>query len=532
MTQVRTFWLALSYVGFLATLVVARPIDPNNPPAGRFLDEWAEVYIAGGKVGYAHSTMTREGDVIHTKTTTKMRIGRVDQPVTIETVQGTTETISGLPISFASDMNASLMKTSMNGTVKNGRVTIVNSQYGMQQTQTFDFAKGALMTWGQHRASIRRGFKPGTEYSLQVYVPELRLDGPVDATTKIGDREEFEHRGKHLVGQRVTLLLTTPIGSMELISWIGDDGWPLKAKIPAPGLGDLVLVATDQATALADFIPPEIFMTTVIKAKRKIDPKSASRIKYHIRSIKGDVDLSEFPTTGMQTVATRADGSVDLLVTRQRHKAGEPRASARADSGPEPRASVRAIPVPPRLRSEDLAEYLQPNLMINTDDPRLIALARRAGRGETDPYVLADKLRRFVTDYVETKSLSIGFATASEVCRTREGDCSEHGVLLAALGRLNKLPSRVAVGMAYVRSFGGRDDIFGYHLWTQFYIDGRWVDFDAALKESVCSPTRIAFATSSLRNTGLADLSLPLLSKIGAIDIDILDVETNRGLQD
>ena len=50
-------------------------------------------------------------------------------------------------------------------------------------------------------------------------------------------------------------------------------------------------------------------------------------------------------------------------------------------------------------------------------------------------------------------------------------------------------------------------------------------DLDAALKETVCSPARIAFAASSLKNTGLADLSLPLLFKIGAIDIDIVETE-------
>jgi transglutaminase-like putative cysteine protease len=178
------------------------------------------------------------------------------------------------------------------------------------------------------------------------------------------------------------------------------------------------------------------------------------------------------------------------------------------------------------LKSDELAEYLEGNLMINTDDPALIALARKAAAGETEAYALGDRLRRFVSEYVDAKTLSIGFATASEVCRTKEGDCSEHGVLLAALGRLNNLPSRVVVGLAYVPFFGGRSDIFGYHMWTQFYIDGQWVDFDAALRESECSPTRIAFAVSSLQSAGLADLSLPMLSKIGAIDIDILDVET------
>jgi hypothetical protein len=98
--------------------------------------------------------------------------------------------------------------------------------------------------------------------------------------------------------------------------------------------------------------------------------------------------------------------------------------------------------------------------------------------------------------------------------------------LLAALGRINGLPSRVVVGLAYVPTFGGQHDIFGYHMWTQFFIDGRWVDFDAALRESQCSPTRIAFATSSLQNAGLADLSLPLLSRIGAIGIEVESVES------
>ena len=211
------------------------------------------------------------------------------------------------------------------------------------------------------------------------------------------------------------------------------------------------------------------------------------------------------PDGGMQTVTVKDNGSVEITLTRQTHE------------------KVRHLPV--KHQPADLSEYLESNLMMNMKDPQLIELAGRAAHGEKNPYRLADKLRRFVTDYVKTKSLNIGFATASEVCRTREGDCSEHGVLLAALGRLHGLPSRVAVGLAYVPLFGGKDDIFGYHLWTQFYIDGRWVDFDAALHESRCSPTRIAFATSSLKNTGLADLSLPLITKIGAIDIDILEIE-------
>ena len=35
----------------------------------------------------------------------------------------------------------------------------------------------------------------------------------------------------------------------------------------------------------------------------------------------------------------------------------------------------------------------------------------------------------------------------------------------------------------------------------------------------------------ALKNTGMADLSLPLINKIGAIDIEVLEVETDPDLQ-
>jgi len=488
----------------LSGVVRAGPIDPQNPPHRRFADDWAEIFMAGAKVGYAHSTMARDGDMIHTGMDMKVRVGRAGQTVSLSILQTTTETLAGKPAHFQSTMDMSVMKTTTKGTVSDGKVTIVSSQYGMDKTQTFDFPAGALMTWGAFRESLLRGFKPGTQYTLKMYAPELRMDDAVSAKTLVGEWESFEHRGRFSRGQKVIVALESPLGSIEMTSWVDQHGQPLKAKIPMPGLGDMELITTDQPAAVADFVPPEIFMTTVIKAKRKINPESTRRITYRIRAIDPAAELGSLPTTGMQTPKEQSDRSVELVVTRQSHV---PRADGAGDTVRDPGA-----------------EYLGGNLMMNTDDPKLVELAKQASGGEKAPFALADKLRRFVTDYVQMKSMNIGFATASEVARTKEGDCSEHGVLLAALGRLNGLPSRVVAGLAYVPSFGGQDDIFGYHMWTQFFIDGRWIDVDAALEETQCSPCRIALASSSLRDCGLADLSLPLISRIGGIDIDILEV--------
>ncbi len=468
--------------------------------------------MGGQKIGYGHFKYVRKGDRIHTYSIQKMLIGRVDQPVEINMTQRTTEMINGVPISFEGELVASLFNTSTRGKIANGKVEIVSSQFGMEQRKTYDFPDGAVMVWGLYRESLLRGFKPGTTYTIATYTPELRPDGAIETITTIGDWEQVMIKNNIVQGQRVTVQMNLPMASMEMISWVDQNGSPIKMKVPMPGLGDMEMIVTDQKSAMEDFVPPEMFMTTTIKANRKINSRSAQLIRYRIRP-KNHTDklvneLKQMPAGGMQSVTVKDDGSVIVTLTRQPH-----------EKSPNPTA-----PIDPA----NMSDYLDSNLMMNIDDPELIKLAQKAAGKEKNLYKLGDQLRKFVTDYIQTKNLNIGFATASEVCRTREGDCSEHGVLLAALGRLHGLPSRVVVGLAYVPIFGGQNDIFGYHMWTQFHIDGRWVDFDAALQESSCSPTRIAFATSSLKNVGLADLSLPLISKIGAIDIDIFEIQESR----
>lgn len=484
-----------------------RHIDPHNPPHGRFADDWAVIYLGGQKIGYSHSHVTRYGDRIQTGSRMHFAIGRAEQPIKIDMEQSTTETLSGFPVSFATIMGFSQFRNETRGTVSDGKVTLVTSQFGAETKQTLDFPAEALMSWGLLRESLLRGFKPGTSYTVKTYAPELRTDAAIPAETVVGDWEEYPALGKTRKGQRVTVTMTAPTGTMHMISWVDERGMPQRMQVPAPGIGELEMVVTDEKTALADFVPPEMFLKTTIKADRRIDRARAKRIRYKVTMSLPDMKLEPLPETEAQKVRMLPDNSMELIVERQPHE----------------QPSGESAELAPEQRKEHLAS----NLMMNLDDPELKKLAELsiAGADVSDPYKLADRLRSFVTEYVEEKSLNIGFGTAGEVCRTKEGDCSEHAVLLAALGRLHGLPSRVAMGLAYVPIFGRQDDIFGYHMWTQFYIDGRWLDVDAALRETQCSPTRITFATSSLHTTGLADLSLPLLNRIGAIHVDIVEVD-------
>lgn len=497
----------LAYIFLCGFAPAALAVDINNPPQGRFLDEWFELHMGGGKIGYAHNSTARDGHLIKTSTDFFIKIGRVDNPVVMETSQSTTETIAGEPQAFESQMRLSQVRSGTRGTISNGKITIVTSQYGMDQAQEFDFPKGALLSWGLFREQVTRGFTPGTKYSLKTYAPELRLDDAITATVLIGDWEEFALGGKKQRGQKMTVSMEGPTGNLDMISWVDKEGLPLRSRVAMPGLGDMEMFASTQAAAVADFVPPEMFMTTVLKANRKIDKDQAASIRYRIKSKQPGTPMQDLPETDSQKVKRIDAETLEVTVLRLSHESD---AATREPAAP---------------RKAELAEYVEPNLMMNIADKELIELAKKAAGGEKNPYALGDRLRKFVTEYVTTKSLNVGFATASETARTREGDCSEHGVLLAALGRIAGLPSRVAVGLSYVPIFGGQDDIFGYHLWTQFYIDGKWVDFDAALRESDCSPIRLTFAVSSLKHSGVADLSLPLINKIGAIDLEILEIK-------
>ena len=156
----------LLVASFTAAVSGADRIDPHNPPQGRFSDEWAVVYMNGAKVGYSHTTMARDGDLIRTALTMKLELGRVGQPVSIGVSQFTTETLGGVPVDFGSKQDMATMTVATKGKFRDGKVVIIQSQLGMDQEQTFDFPKGALMYWGLFRESLLRGFDAGTKYEL------------------------------------------------------------------------------------------------------------------------------------------------------------------------------------------------------------------------------------------------------------------------------------------------------------------------------------------------------------------------------
>ena len=161
------------------------------------------------------------------------------------------------------------------------------------------------------------------------------------------------------------------------------------------------------------------------------------------------------------------------------------------------------------------------NSLIQSDDERVRRLAGSVAPDEADSARLAAALERFVGGYIQNKDFSRALASAAEVARTRQGDCTEHAVLLAAMCRARGLPARVAIGLVYSEREGG----FAYHMWDEVWIDNRWVPLDATLGRGGIGAAHVKLRHTNLHGVGPYAAFLPVYQVLGRLEMEILEVD-------
>lgn len=187
---------------------------------------------------------------------------------------------------------------------------------------------------------------------------------------------------------------------------------------------------------------------------------------------------------------TSSDLGIELSVVLPEH------AQFRAIAERLPRARVEAsrlrlpfeLPTP-KPKSADVARWSAPSFVIDYDAPgfrpftqsfEANAATRCLTPSSCNAHTTGDlsATERFVSEYINKKTFSRGFAIASEVAASRTGDCTEHAVLLAAALRQQRVPARVVFGIVLV--FGEAAAAFG-HAWVEAVQNGSLVRLDAAL---------------------------------------------------
>jgi transglutaminase-like putative cysteine protease len=238
---------------------------------------------------------------------------------------------------------------------------------------------------------------------------------------------------------------------------------------------------------------------TLVRVQRQIDnPHQTQRIVYRVK-LKGRNPADVFASGGTQQVTKIDDETAEIEVRSVR----DPRIDA--EPGTEP------------VGDQDR----QPNNLIQSDDPRIMEMARDVLPEEKDPWKVALALERWVEQKVRVTQFSQALATASDVAQSLEGDCTEHAVLLAALCRARQIPARVALGLVYYRQAGG----FAYHMWTEVWVHGHWLPLDGTLGQGGIGAAHLKVSSGNLEGVAAYTALLPVLELLGKLQLEIVTVE-------
>lgn len=487
--------------GAQAETAKPKPINYNDPPQGVFEDHWYAVVVNGQHAGFSRIAHRRKGDQVESLNYIELKIQRGPIPIEMTMKSRQRETLKGEPIGFEAEQNMSLMSIKKKGTIRDGRVLIKTTQGGKTTRSQHPWDPKAKMAWAVALELNDAPIEPGKTFELYVYDVMAKASGPVRTVIKVKDKEKVKLLDRTVEAYRceTTSYIGMPITS---VSYVDESGTDVKITMDL-GIIKAELIACSEAQARRKAAkPPELFIQTFIELTEPFNAASARRIKYKL-DIEGEqLDENMFPTTAMQRVISRKKGEIVVEVQRLDWDKLE-----RAEQGPIPDA------VKPCLAA---------STFVNAKDPKIVELARKAVGDETQPAKMADKLRRFATEYIHIKDFSVGLGTASEVAQSKQGDCTEHAVFLAALARAVGIPARCVGGIVHVSELVGRKNLFGYHMWTQVWIGGKWVDIDAALRQTECDPSHIAMTVNAMNEDGATDLALGILPFLGKTNIKVL----------
>jgi hypothetical protein len=459
--------------------------------------------MQGKRFGHMHQTerpKTVDGQqVVEVETETHLGVQRYGQKAEPTITTSSVETPDDRLISFRVEANLGQARTTVTGRVENGKLLIETEGPGQTRNRTIDWPDDARGFLAVEHSLEQKPMQPGERREIRHFEPTTQT--LISDVLEAKDYEETELRsGKkellriesasQLPGQRTPLRTTL---------WTTREGQELKFTLP--GMETVVYRVTEKEATAAEEGPAfDLGQSTLVKLPEPLEnARSTRRVRYGIELAQGDpADVFAVGPTQQRTVTGPHTAEITVTSVDPTQPSCEGNTGEVTDSDREP------------------------NSRIQSDDSRIVALAREVAADHSDPADLAIALEKLVYDKMLFKrNYSTAFATAAEVVESLEGDCSEHSVFLAALLRACGLPARVAMGLVYSPA----DQAFAYHMWTEVFLGECWVPLDATLGQGRVSADHLKLSDSNLADdTWLAGFT-PVAEALGQLKVEVLEAE-------
>ncbi|HET8899871.1 MAG TPA: transglutaminase-like domain-containing protein [Rhodanobacteraceae bacterium] len=413
-------------------------------------ETWMTVLADGRKVGSAHNQRTVTGDTVISRQSLTLVFERSGTHLRVSSVETDTETLSGEPLAFESRTDSAGSRSEVRGTRQpDGRFALTRRVGSSTQESLLDWPANALLAEGQRLASLHALKQAGDTLALVAYDPQSGAALHLTATA-IGP-EKVDLPGGEETLLRVEETTALPVGETRSTVWLDSTGNARKIRLQAAGI-TLDMLACSKACAEAPTQAADVFAHSMTQLPRRLTPRDlAGTLRYHLRSRDGRP--LHFATTNEQRV--ESDGKNGWL--------------------------VRVGPADGNREAAPTADDTHANAWLQADNAEIRTAARKAVGTLVDSDARMRRLTAFVRQHIRDKDLSVGYATALDTLHSRQGDCTEHAVLLAALARALDIPARVVTGLAYAPNYAGQTNVLVPHAWVQAWVNGRWHSFDAAL---------------------------------------------------
>jgi hypothetical protein len=489
--------------------VTLQPALEARPEERSVREQWQVIYLGEDRIGYASSREQKvqqdKQTIIQTRSEMHMTVKRFGQELKMTTLLEIDETERGGLLSFRFEMQNPPAATTLTtgryddgSTQPGGRQLVVETTTaGQKRVQRVPLDGEVKSPAYQDRLLRERPLQPGQTHAFTTFLPEL---GKVSNVRLMATGFESV---KLLDGNRQKLLKVrieqSALPTMSVVAFLDESGEPLKTDTP--------FLAMSMSTYTVD-------KTEALKAIAGTELDIAVSTLIHLEA---PLRKGHQTTKAVYRVSTPGNDPASFLI------ADETQGIERVDANTV-LLTVTKVPLPEGFKTVAVDRaYLENSQYVQSDDYEVVQHARRAAAGETNPARIAARMERYVHEKLTKKNFSTALASAAEVADSLEGDCTEHAVLLAAMLRAARIPSRIAVGLVYVE----RQSCFGGHMWTEAWLDGKWVPLDATLGQGGTGAAHIKLGVSSFGDEGTAPITafLPLLQVLGSMKIELVSAE-------
>jgi transglutaminase-like putative cysteine protease len=451
--------------------------------------QWKGIYLRGEKIGFSvtQTTPTPDGYEIEEDGRLRMSLLGMSSAAKLHSSVRVDSTFTLRSFTFALDPGTGSVE--IEGRVEGRLLHIAYHTAAGVREESRPLPDAPALALNLPRRLVSEGLAVGRHYELTLLDP-VTLKNSV-ATVDVLKREIVQAMGRPIPTYR----LRSRFLGMESTTWMTDTGEVVREE---SALGMVVIKeSAKRATTMnvtgsagADLIDAA---SVVPRSRVQIDDPT------QVESLRLDVQ-----------------GADDLLAGPDAQGAGQTVSGRRVDL-------VQASLLQPDAYDSESARSLGPEPLLESDDPAIRDEAARVVGTLSDPRARAERLLRHVNAIIE-KRPTMSLPSATEVLRTRVGDCNEHTVLFVALARAAHLPARIAVGLVYL--YGA----FHYHAWAEVYLAGPpgrglWLPVDPTLNQFPADATHFRLARGGL------DRQATIVGTIGKIAITIVDLKMQPGWQ-